>query len=107
MDSSALIEHVTQQRWFGAKSRTVAHADVLDSVVVRSVEPELRLDLVGITYDTGAHDVYQLFSGAEPELARELLSAMRSTHTLQGTEGVVQFHPGSDFARLGQDIGPA
>jgi trehalose synthase-fused probable maltokinase len=104
MDSAALIEHVTQQRWFGAKTRTVTHADVLDSVVVRAVEPELTLDLVGITYDTGAHDVYQLFSGAETDLARELLSAMRSGRTLQGAEGVVAFNPAPDFAGLGQDI---
>jgi predicted trehalose synthase len=106
MDSDALIEHVTQQRWYGAKSRTVVHAEVLDSVVVRSVEPELMLKLVGLTYDTGAHDVYQLFSGAETELARELVSAMRSTRMLQGAEGVVDFHP-ADFALLGQDIGPS
>jgi len=104
--SDALIEQVTRERWFGAKSRTVTHAEVLDSVVVRSVEPELTLDLVGITYDTGAHDVYQLFSGAEPEVARELVSAMRSTLKLQGTHGVVDFHPASGSARLGQDIGP-
>ena len=106
MDSAALIEHVTQQRWYGAKSRAVTHADVLDSVVVRSVEPELKLDLVGLTYDTGAHDIYQLFSGAETQLARELVSAMRSTLKLQGTEGVVEFHPAADSARLGQDISP-
>lgn len=107
MDSDALIEHVTEQRWYGAKSRTVIHADVLDSVVVRSVEPELTLDLVELTYDTGAHDIYQLFSGADTELARELVSAMRSTRMLQGTEGVVDFHPAADFALLGQDIGAA
>src|SRR5262249_41102447 len=107
MDSGALIEHVTAQRWYGAKSRTVSHADVLDSVVVRSVEPELTLDLVGVTYDTGAHDIYQLFPGAETDLARELVSAMRSTLKLQGTEGVIDFYPAADFTRLGQDIGAA
>jgi trehalose synthase-fused probable maltokinase len=99
-----LIEQVTQQRWYGAKSRTVSHADVLDTVVVRSVEPELTLDLVGLTYDTGAHDVYQLFSGAETEIARELVSAMRSNHTLQAQHGVVSFHPAPDFVGLGQDL---
>jgi trehalose synthase-fused probable maltokinase len=107
MDSSSLIEHVTQQRWYGAKSRTVSHADVLDSVVVRSVEPELTLHLVGVTYDTGAHDVYQLFSGAETDVARELVSAMRSTLKLQGTQGVIDFQPAADYAGLGQDIGAA
>jgi trehalose synthase-fused probable maltokinase len=107
VESTALIEHVTQQRWYGAKSRTVSHADVLDSVVFRSVAPELTLDLVGLTYDTGAHDIYQLFSGAETEVARELVSAMRSTLRLQGAQGVVDFRPADDFAQLGQDIGAA
>ncbi len=107
MEEHALIEYVTHQRWYGGKSRTVTHAEVLDSVVVRSVEPELSLDLVGLTYDTGAHDVYQLFSGAEPELARELVSAMRSTRTLQGAQGVVQFQPAAESAGLGQELGAA
>ena len=107
MARNALIESVTRERWYGAKSRAVVHAEALDSVVVRSVEPELTLDLVGLTYDTGAHDVYQLFSGAETEVARELVSAMRSTHTLQGAQGVIGFHPAPDFAGLGQDIGAA
>jgi len=104
MDGRALIERVTDQRWYGAKSRAVTQAEVLDSVVVRGVEPELTLDLVGLTYDTGAHDVYQLFSGAETDVARELVSAMRSTLKLQGTEGVVDFHPAAGFTLLGQDI---
>jgi trehalose synthase-fused probable maltokinase len=107
MNANALIEHVTQQRWYGGKSRTVSHADVLDSVVVRSVEPELTLDLVGVTYDTGAHDIYQLFSRTETELGRELVSAIRSTLKLQGTQGVIDFRPAADFAGLGQDIGAA
>ena len=104
MGRNVLIESVTRQRWYGAKSRTVIHANLLDSIVVRSVEPKLTLDLVGLTYDTGAHDVYQLFSGAETEVARELVSAMRSTRVLQGIDGVVGFHPSADFAGLGQDV---
>jgi maltokinase len=107
MDSNELIEYVTRQRWYGAKSRTVSHADVLDSVVVRSVEPELTLDLVGLTYDTGAHDVYQLFSAEETELARELVSAMRSGFQLQGTHGVVDFSTAAGSAELGQELGNA
>ena len=59
-DERALIEHVTQQRWYGAKSRGVAHSQVLDSVIVRATEPKLALALVEMRYETGAHDVYQL-----------------------------------------------
>ena len=32
MDERALIEYVTRQRWYGAKSRTVSHSEVLDTV---------------------------------------------------------------------------
>ena len=59
-DEQALIDYVTQQRWYGAKSRDVAHAQVLDSVVLRTAEPQFALALVEMRYDTGAHDIYQL-----------------------------------------------
>jgi hypothetical protein len=32
MDEQSLIEYVTRQRWYGAKSRTVSHSEVLDTV---------------------------------------------------------------------------
>ncbi len=107
MDETALIEYVTRQRWYGAKSRTVIHAGILDTVTVRQTEPELRLALVELTYDTGAHDLYQLLLPDETNLARELVSAMRSTLTLQGSQGVAEFHPAPDFAGLGQELGAA
>ena len=95
--SNALIEYVTRQRWYGAKSRTVSHAEVLDTVDVRQAEPELTLALVGIAYDTGAHDIYQLFSrrrrrarrarGGRRDRARDR-QRDADRLTLQGTEGV-------------------
>ena len=36
MDEQALIEYVTQQRWYGSKSRAVMRAQLLDSVVLRT-----------------------------------------------------------------------
>jgi len=119
VDKSALIEYVTRQRWYGAKSRTVIHSEILDTVTVRQTEPQLRLALVALTYDTGAHDLYQLLfvgSPAESEvdglaedanLARELVSAIRSTLTLQGSQGVAEFRPAPDFTGLGQELGAA
>jgi maltokinase len=114
-DERALIEYVLDQRWYGAKSRLVAHAQVLDSVVVRTAEPQFALALVEMRYDTGAHDIYQLLyslregelqiDGLEdPHLARELVSAMRSGLTLQGAEGVVEFAPIEGFAGLGREL---
>ena len=114
-DEHALIEHVTRQRWYGAKSREVTHAQLLDSVAVRTSEPQLALALVEMRYDTGAHDTYQLVYAlrdgeleidglADPALARELVSAMRSGLTLQGAEGVVEFRPVDGFAGIGREL---
>ncbi len=114
-DERALIEYVTQQRWYGAKSRAVAHSQVLDSVVLRTADPQFALALVEMRYDTGAHDIYQLLyalrddelqiDGLEdPQLARELVSAMRSGLTLQGAEGIAEFAPIEGFAGLGREL---
>jgi hypothetical protein len=45
-DERELIEYVTKQRWYGAKSRAVAHSQVLDSVVLRTTDPQFALALV-------------------------------------------------------------
>ncbi len=117
MDERSLIEYVTRQRWYGAKSRTVAHAKVLDTVTIRQAEPRLSLALVEMRFDTGAHDIYQLLisGGAEglpfdglaedAGIAREIVSAMRAGVTLQGTEGVAEFSPAEDFSALGRELG--
>jgi maltokinase len=119
MDESALIDHVTRQRWYGAKSRTVSHSELLDTVAIRQAEPQLTLALVEMRYDTGAHDIYQLlFSGsleAEPVdvlagdagSVREIVSAMRTGLTLQGSQGVAEFRPAEDFSPLGRELGAA
>jgi trehalose synthase-fused probable maltokinase len=114
-DEHSLIEYVTQQRWYGAKSRAVAHSQVLDSVVLRTTDPQFALALVEMRYDTGAHDIYQLLyalrgdelqiDGLEdPQLARELVSAMRSGLTLQGAEGITEFAPIEGLAGLGREL---
>lgn len=119
MDESALIEYVTRQRWYGAKSKTVSHSEVLDTITIRRAEPELSLALVEMRYDTGAHDIYQLlFSGGtdgvtfdsareEAGLAREIVSAMRTGLTLQGSQGVVEFHAVEGFSALDRELGAA
>ncbi|HEX7600308.1 MAG TPA: hypothetical protein VF316_01840, partial [Polyangiaceae bacterium] len=118
MDEQALIDYVTHQRWYGAKSRTVMHARVLDSVVLRTAEPQFALALVELGYETGVHDIYQLLYALrdgeleldgldQPQLARELVSAMRSGLTLQGAEGIVEFRPVEGFAGLGRELNEA
>jgi maltokinase len=119
MDEQALMEYVAQQRWYGAKSRTVSHSEVLDTVTIRQAEPQLSLALVEMRYDTGAHDIYQLlFAGADDGIpfdglsedagiAREIVSAMRTGLTLQGSQGLVEFSPAEDFSALGRELGAA
>jgi maltokinase len=105
-EETTLIDHVVQQRWYGAKSRDVAHARVVDSVVLRTAEPQLAIGLAEISYDTGAHDIYQLLFPEEESVgvARELVSAMRSGLTLQGSEGIVELRPVPGFAGLGREL---
>jgi predicted trehalose synthase len=117
-DERALIDYVTSRRWYGAKSRTVAHSQLLDSVVLRTAEPHFALALVEMRYDTGAHDIYQLVYALrgdrlevdaldDPAAARELVHAMRSGLTLQGVEGVIEFRPIEGFAGLGRELAEA
>ena len=116
MDEQSLIEYVTRQRWYGAKSRTVSHSDVLDTVTIRQGEPQLSLALVEMRFDTGAHEIYQLlvsggdggrFDGLAEDagIAREIVSAMRAGLTLQGSEGAAEFSPAKDFSGLGRELG--
>jgi maltokinase len=119
LNENVLIEYVTRQRWYGAKSRTVSHSEVVDMVTIRHAEPQLFLALVELRYDTGAHDLYQLvfsdgtdagsFDGLaeDPSLAREVVSAMRSGLTLQSGQGLVEFTPAEDFSALGRELGAA
>ena len=108
-DEQSLIDGIVQQRWYGGKSRDVSHAQVLDSVVLRAADPQFALALAELRYDTGAHDTYQLLLPEEEtySLARELVSAMRSGLTLQGSEGIVEFRPVPGFAGLGRELNDA
>src|SRR3954453_19783388 len=119
MDERDLIEYVTRQRWYGAKSRTVSHSDIPDTVTIRQAEPQLSLALVEMRFDTGAHEIYQLLVSGDAEgatfdglaedagLAREIVSAMRTGLTLPGTGGVAEFGPAEDFSALGRALGAA
>ncbi len=119
LESSELIDYVTRQRWYGAKSRPVSASEVLDTVVVRAADPEFALSIVELRYETGAHDIYQLLYAnlggevridglaEDPGLARELVSAMRGSLTLQGRDGIVEFRPADDFSALTRELGSA
>jgi maltokinase len=105
-DESRLVEHITRQRWYGAKSREVAGATIADAVSLRTTEPGYSIALAELRYDTGAHDIYQLLYPEDEMtgIARELVSAIRSSLTLQGDEGIVEFRPVAGFAGLGREL---
>ena len=110
---------MTRQRWYGSKSRAVSHSEVLDTVTVREAEPQLTLALVEMRFDTGVHEIYQLvFSGSterrtfdglveDAGIAKEIVSAIRTGQTLQGSEGVAEFRPTEDSSTLGRELGAA
>ncbi len=106
-----LIEFVTAQRWFGSKSREATHAQVLDGASLHEAEPELRLELVEIGFDTGTHETYQLLTSgkeldalADPRHVRELVHMMRGGVTVQAGEGTIEFRPVEGFAALGKEL---
>lgn len=116
-DESALIDYVTQQRWYGAKTRAVSESHLLDAVTLRGDEPQFALALMQLRYETGAHDFYQLLYTSHdgepsldglaenPELARELALAMRGSRVLHGEQGVAEFERVDGFAGLDGEPG--
>ena len=74
MDERALIEYVTRQRWYGSKSRTVSHSEVLDTVTIRRAEPQLSLALVEMRFDTERTTSTSSSSRARPTVCRSTAS---------------------------------
>ena len=109
-DERRLIDFVTNQRWFGSKTREVIHARVVDSAVLRELEPRLELQLVELGFDTGTHETYQLLTNSdldalsEPQQVRELVHMLRSARNVPAGEGVVEFGAVEGFAGVGQEL---
>lgn len=61
-----LLAFMTTRRWFGAKSREVAHARLVDLVPLAGGDTPLALALAEIRYQPGTHDVYQLLLSVRP-----------------------------------------
>src|SRR5439155_4340745 len=66
LDERSLIDFVRSRRWFGSKTEEVAHASVVDGVVVRSQPPMLVTAVTEIRFHTGTHELYQLLLGVRP-----------------------------------------
>ena len=113
LDESALVEHVQRQRWFGAKSRELVGATVVDVAALREIEPPLYLVLAELRYPEGTHDLYQLLLASDEGIqdaleddwpAREILHMIRSGAKAAGTEGTVEFSAAPAFSGLGREL---
>src|SRR4051812_37877963 len=108
LDEGALGGWIVERRWFGAKSREVAGAGILEAVPLREESPLAVLALAEVRFPGGTHDIYQLVLGfrpdedgweehviahvdgwtvydafVDPELAREIVRLMRRKATLE------------------------
>jgi maltokinase len=61
----ALREFVVAQRWFGSKSREVAHFRVLETIPL--TDQPLGVAILEVEFLPGTHELYQLPIGARPE----------------------------------------
>jgi maltokinase len=129
VDERELIAFVEPQRWFGAKTRELTHATIVDTALVRREEPLLALALVEVRFETGTHDTYQFLLGlrrrehgwdedvitaldgwtvydalADSQLARELVHLIRGEATERAGEGTIEFRRLDGFAGLGRDL---
>jgi maltokinase len=64
-DEDALREFVVGQRWFGSKSREVAHFRLLETIPL--TEQPLGIGVLEVEFLPGTHELYQLPIGALPE----------------------------------------
>jgi maltokinase len=107
-----LIDFVTSQRWFGSKTRDVAHSAIVDRATLREEDPRLELLLVETRFDTGTHETYQLLAGddheldslADPRQVRELVHLMRTNTKVPAGEGIVEFAATESFAGIGHEL---
>ncbi|MGZ4332941.1 MAG: phosphotransferase [Gaiellaceae bacterium] len=112
-EDSSLIDFITNQRWYGSKTRDVVSASVVDRATLRD---GLKLQLVEVRFDTGIHETYQLLTDrggfdalADEAQARELLRLMRSGETVEADAGRIEFasvagHAGEGEPREGRLI---
>ncbi|HET6506531.1 MAG TPA: hypothetical protein VFG42_07070 [Baekduia sp.] len=113
-DEGALREFVLAQRWFGSKSREVAHFRLLETIPL--TEQPLGLSVLEVEFLPGTHELYQLPIGArpegewaegvicvnegmaiydamgDPETARALIRLMANDTELETAAGVAEFH---------------
>ena len=116
IEEDALRAAVVEQRWFGAKSREIAHVRVWDAPAARTIEPFLALALVEVRFPEGTHETYHLPIGlrprseawqegviaevdgytaydalTDPQLCREVVHRIRAQQPMTFENGTVEF----------------
>jgi maltokinase len=116
LDAGAFQEWIVQQRWFGSKTREVAHVDIVECIPLREDSPQLALTLVEARFGEGTHETYQVPLGlrpvdegwnervigdagawtvydalADPAAGRELLHRMRRSSEETVEDGTLRF----------------
>ena len=115
-DEQRLVDHVTAQRWFGAKTREVTGAHMIDTALLPTAGARLGIGLVEIRFDTGTHENYQLLFAerdgemeldplGDPALSSELVHLMRAGTTVSADDGTVDFRSLPAFAARGLQLG--
>jgi maltokinase len=100
IDEDALVPYLQQQRWYGAHTRDVHGASVVDRVPLCD-DGSLSVALVELQFDAGTRDLYQLLvriqdgevyeATDDPTLASRLVELVASGATVTATDGRVEF----------------
>ena len=115
----ALREFVLAQRWFGSKSKEVAHFRLLETIPL--TELPLGLAVLEVEFLPGTHELYQLPIGArpegdewtdgvictnegmtiydamsDPETARQLVRLIAADREIETGQGTAEFRPAVD-----------
>src|SRR4051812_28212537 len=100
IEEGALLPYLKAQRWYGAHSREVQAACVVETVPLDDAGT-LRMELVDLVFDTGAHDLYQLLVRADdgevfeatgdPSLGTRLVELTASRAIVEGGDGRITF----------------
>src|SRR5215213_7698704 len=100
IDDAMLVPYLQSQRWYGAHSREVHGAAVVDSVPLCD-DGSMRVALVELLFDTGTHDLYQLLvrerdgqvfeATGDPDLATGLVALTAERATVAGADGHISF----------------
>jgi trehalose synthase-fused probable maltokinase len=99
-----LTDYLVEQRWFGSKSREVAHSDVIEEIPLGD---DVTATFVEAVFGPGTHETYQLIrSGSEhgdalADHAGVLLDLMRRNADVNCEESCIRFRSLEEIGEAG------